>query len=38
VNNLMYTVMGADIPMIYIGVSVHICVKYVIRHSVKKEI
>jgi len=37
-NNFMYTVMTADIPLIYIGVSVHFYVKFVIRHSVKRAI
>ena len=37
-NNFMYTVMNADIPVMYIGVSVHMHVKCVIRHSVKGTI
>ena len=37
-NNNMYTVLNADIPVIYIGVSVHIHVKCVISHSVKKAV
>jgi len=37
-NIIMYRVMNADIPLIYIGVNVHIHVKYVIRHSVKRVI
>jgi len=37
-NNFMYAVMNADIPLIYIGVGVHIAVKFVIRHSVKTAI
>ena len=36
--NNMYTVLNADIPVIYIGVSVHIHVKCVISHSVKKAV
>ena len=37
-NNLMYTVLNADIPVIYIGVSGHIHVKCVIRHSVNRAV
>jgi hypothetical protein len=37
-NNSMYTVLDADIPVIYIDVSVHVHVKGVIRHSVKRAI
>ena len=37
-NNFMYRVMKVDIPVIYIGVGVHIYVKFVIRHSVKRAI
>jgi len=33
-NNFTYTVQNADIPVIYVGVSVNIYVKYVIRHTV----
>jgi hypothetical protein len=33
-NNLMYTVQSADIPVIYIGMTVDIYVKYVIRRTV----
>jgi hypothetical protein len=33
----MYTVLNADIPVIYVGVSVCIHVKYVLGHSVKGE-
>jgi len=33
-NNVMYTVLNADVPMIYRGMSVHIYVKCVIRRSV----
>jgi len=36
VNNFTYTVLNADFPLIYIGVSVHIHVKFVTRHSVKR--
>ena len=36
-NNFMHTVQNADIPVIYVGVSVRIHVKYVIGHSVKRE-
>jgi len=32
-NNFTYTVQNADIPMIYIGVSIYIHVKYVIGDS-----
>jgi len=37
-NNFMYTVMNADIPVIYIGVGIHFYVKFVIRHSVRRAI
>jgi len=37
-NNFMYTVMSADIPVIYKGVSVHMHVKCVIGHSVKRAV
>jgi hypothetical protein len=37
-NNSMYTVVNADIPVIYIGVSVCIYVKCVIGHSVNGAI
>jgi len=33
-NNLMYTVESADIPVIYIGVSIHTHVKCAIGHTV----
>jgi hypothetical protein len=36
-KNFTYTVLNADIPGLYIGVSVCIHVKYVIEHSVKRE-
>jgi len=37
-NNFMYAVMNADVPLIYIGLTVHFYVKFVIRHSVKSAI
>jgi len=37
-NNFMYRVKRADIPVIYIVVSVHMHVKCVIGHSVKRII
>ena len=37
-NSFMYTVLNADIPVIYIGVSDHMFVKCVIRHSVYRAI
>jgi len=37
-NIITYTVLNADIPVIYMGVSVHIRVKCVTRHSVKRDI
>jgi len=37
-NNFMYRVMNADIPVAYVGVSVHFCVKCVKRHSVERAI
>ena len=37
-NNFTYMVLNADIPVIYIGGSVHIHVKCVIQHSVKGAI
>ena len=37
-NNFMYTVMNADIPMIYVRASVLVHVNWVIRHSVKGAI
>jgi hypothetical protein len=33
-NNFMYAVLNADIPVIYRGVSIHIYVKIAIRPSV----
>jgi hypothetical protein len=37
-NNFMYRVLNADILVIHVGVSSHIYVKGVIRHSVKRVI
>jgi len=37
-NNCMYLVLNAEIPVIYIGVSVRIYVKCVVRHSVKRAV
>ena len=37
-NNFMYRVMNANIPVIYIGVSGHIHVKCAIRHSEKRAV
>jgi len=37
-NNFMYGVMSADIPVMYIRVSVHMHVKCVIENSVKSAI
>jgi len=37
-NNFMYTVLNADIPVIYIVMSVHIHVKFVIRCSVRRGV
>jgi len=37
-NNFMYIVMSAAIPVMYIGVSIHMHVKCVIGHSVKRAI
>jgi hypothetical protein len=37
-NNFMYRVMNADIPVMYIGVSVHMCVKCIVGHSVNRGI
>jgi len=37
-KNFIYAVMNADIPVIYIEVIIHICVKCLIRYSVKSEI
>jgi len=37
-NNFMYGVMNADIPVIYIGMGVHFYVEFVIRHSVKRAV
>jgi hypothetical protein len=37
-KNFKYTMMNTDIPVMYIRVSIHIHVKSVIRHSVKRAI
>ena len=37
-NNFIYTVLNADIPVLYIGVSGHIHVNCVIRHSVNSAV
>jgi len=37
-NSYAYVVLNADIPVIYIGVSVHIHVMCVIRHSVNRAV
>ena len=37
-KKFMYTVMNSFIPVIYIRVSVHIHVKWVIRHSINGAI
>jgi len=37
-NNFTYTVQNADIPVIYIGVSICIYVKYVIRHTLLRAV
>jgi hypothetical protein len=37
-NNLTYTVLNADIAVIYMGVVFHIHVKCVIKHLVKGDI
>jgi len=37
-NNFMYTVPNAEVPVIYVGVSVHIQVKCVVRHLVKRAV
>jgi hypothetical protein len=36
-NDYMHRLLNAHIPVIYVGVSVHICVKCVVGHSVKRE-
>jgi len=36
-NIFTYAVLNADIPVIYVGVSISIHVKYVIGHLVKRE-
>ena len=35
-NNFMYTLLNADIPVIYVVMCIHIHVKCVVRHSVKR--
>jgi hypothetical protein len=37
-SNLTFTVLNADISVIYMGVSVHIYVHCVIRYSVKRAV
>jgi len=37
-NNFMYRVMNADIPVIYVGVGIHFYVKFVIRLSINRAI
>jgi len=37
-NNFTYTVLNADIPVKYIGVSIHIRVKCVISHSINRAV
>jgi hypothetical protein len=37
-NNFTYTLQNADIPVIYVGVSVCIYVKYVIRRTVIRAV
>jgi len=37
-RNFMHTVQNADIPVINVGVSVYIYVKYVIRHTVIRAV
>jgi hypothetical protein len=36
--NFTYTAMDADIPVIYMGVNVHILVKCVIRYSENRTV
>jgi hypothetical protein len=38
INNFTYTVQNADIPVIYIGVSVHIYVKYVRKRTLIRAV
>jgi len=37
-NSYMYTVLNVENSVLYVGVSVHIYVKYVIRLSVKSVV
>jgi len=37
-NIITYTVLNADIPVVYMGVSIRIHVKCKIRHSVKRAL
>jgi intracellular sulfur oxidation DsrE/DsrF family protein len=37
-NNFMYKEQNADIPVIYIGMSIHILVKRVKRNSVRRVV
>jgi len=37
-NNFLYRVMNADIPVIYVGEGVHFYAKFVVRHSVKRAV
>ena len=37
-NNFTYTVLKSGIPVIYIGMSIHIHVKCAIRHSVNRAV
>jgi hypothetical protein len=37
-NNFMYTVLNADIPVTYIGASIHIHVEFVTRISVIRAV
>jgi len=37
-NNFMYTVLNAEVPVMYIGVGVHMQVKFVVRNLVKRAV
>ena len=37
-NNFTYTVLNAEVPVMYIGVSVHVQVKCVVRQLVKRAV
>jgi len=37
-NNFKYSELNAEIPVIYIGVGIHMHVKCVIRHLVKRAV